>query len=503
MNQQRSLFRDPWVAVLLLGALATRLIGLPGRTLWFDEAYSVALSQQPLGNIWRLTALDVHPPLYYWLLHGWMLVFGDSLWAIRGLSVAAAMGAVVAAAIWLQTLASRRAVYFALILLALQPIAVRYSQEARMYTLLTLWLMAASLVLALWRRQPLRRRYPLHYALLAAAALYTHYFALLGLCSHWLWLCLDCEGRSFIRSHRWWLANLGALALFAPWLPPFFHQLTHTGGIYWIPPLSGAAVTAGLWEFVWAGRQPLRQWPLLGAVVPLILAWAVWQVRGPRRSDASQIRGVMLLGLLPIALACFLSLIKPVFVTRYLSFTALPLTLVLALAIDRLTLTHGWRGRWLLVAVCGLQIGGLVNGYRAGDQLNGPDGDHNRTGQLASEVNRMWQQGDEAVSDDGYYLSWRYYLREHTQPWLWLNGPLPLDSGSQAVLFRWPQAPWLRDFAQLPVGTCGVWVFTSIGQARSLPPDSQWSPVLQRQAGDAVLHYYARRSCLAVRAEGP
>ncbi len=68
------------VLVLLAGvaaALPLCVAALDARSLWFDEAFSVAIARLPVPQIWNLVArTDAHPPLYYLLLHVWLLL-GD------------------------------------------------------------------------------------------------------------------------------------------------------------------------------------------------------------------------------------------------------------------------------------------------------------------------------------------------------------------------------------------------------------------------------------------
>ena len=70
--------RLPLLAVLLLG-LALRLYRLGADSLWYDETVSTALAGSPLPELLRHTAGDIHPPGYYLLLRGWLLLtgFGD------------------------------------------------------------------------------------------------------------------------------------------------------------------------------------------------------------------------------------------------------------------------------------------------------------------------------------------------------------------------------------------------------------------------------------------
>lgn len=99
------------------------------------------------------------------LLHGWMGVFGDSLASIRALSVL--FTAKLAVYDWSRPKGLR---LLAGILLALLPTAVRYSQEVRMYSLLGMWLIGATIALIYWVRNPDKTRYLAVYAVLMTAA---------------------------------------------------------------------------------------------------------------------------------------------------------------------------------------------------------------------------------------------------------------------------------------------------------------------------------------------
>lgn len=57
------------------------------QSVWFDEAYSGALVKFNFDEIWSMTAADVHPPLYYFLLKIWSMMFGSADYVLRFLSV--------------------------------------------------------------------------------------------------------------------------------------------------------------------------------------------------------------------------------------------------------------------------------------------------------------------------------------------------------------------------------------------------------------------------------
>ena len=55
------------IAIILLGTI---LILIPAfhSNIWFDESYSVAISNHSFSEIWTIGGNDVHPILYYWML---------------------------------------------------------------------------------------------------------------------------------------------------------------------------------------------------------------------------------------------------------------------------------------------------------------------------------------------------------------------------------------------------------------------------------------------------
>jgi hypothetical protein len=122
--------------VVLGGFLRVHEIGTKG--LWLDEAFSVWIAWQPMGELlgW-LIRVDQHPPLYYTLLHFW-IALGDTAAIVRGLS--ALCGTLTIPVMYLlgRRLADDRVGLLAALILAVSPFHVRFAQETRMYTLLAL-----------------------------------------------------------------------------------------------------------------------------------------------------------------------------------------------------------------------------------------------------------------------------------------------------------------------------------------------------------------------------
>jgi len=158
--------------VTLIG-FALRIADLTGVPLRWDEGWSIAHAALPIGDVLRITAQDVHPPLYYLLLGLWQTGAGLSPFAVRMFSVAASAVAVplcfAAGSAW----GGRRGGLFAALAFAWLPLAVYYGAVTRMYALAP-----SFLAVALWGiRRIDGRAGMLALAVGAAGAMYTLYHA--------------------------------------------------------------------------------------------------------------------------------------------------------------------------------------------------------------------------------------------------------------------------------------------------------------------------------------
>jgi hypothetical protein len=204
----------PLLALATLGAAALRLPFLATQSFWFDETYTVhVVGAGSLGELWhRVGATESTPPLFYLLTWGWTKLpasHGEA--ALRTLPALATIAAVPVAYLALRRFVGWRAALAAAALVAASPLLVDYALDARAYGLLVLagllsvWACGAAL------EAPTARRLAL-WALAAAAAIWTHWFAgflVLGEAAALLWLAPDARRRAA-------LASAAVLAVIAP-----------------------------------------------------------------------------------------------------------------------------------------------------------------------------------------------------------------------------------------------------------------------------------------------
>ncbi len=213
---------------ILLLALFLRFYRLDAQSLWNDEGTSVAVARRDPATIARDAAADIHPPLYYWLLHGWVRLAGTGEAEVRSLSALLGVALVALTYALGRLLAGRWAGLTAATLAAINPFQVYYSQEARMYMLLAVWSALAFYAALRWAGgDGSRRRWGIVYVLAAAAGLYTHYAFPMVLAAINLIVLLELalHRPALPRLGAWLALQAAALLLFLPWLPTALRQL--------------------------------------------------------------------------------------------------------------------------------------------------------------------------------------------------------------------------------------------------------------------------------------
>lgn len=300
------------------------------QSLWSDEGFTFALSQQSILHILRITAQDYNPPLYYLFMHGWMLLFGTSEYTLRLPSFIFHCITVVIAHMYFEEHYDSKGfrLWLATAVVFFCPILLYFAFEARMYSLLALLTMLSSYAL-LTRRRRL-------FILTSIAGFYTHYFYLFVWATQLGYSWFVTKSASQYRR----LFVVPFLA-FVPWVLYMLPKALGHGGGFWVgrPDLLTFIALPGLlltgYEGVWKYFD--RSLLLFSIVSLATVVSSAWITRLSFRTYWFWV----VLAFIPSYAILLISYIYPMYVPRYLIFSSLGLCMFLASVIVSLRDTKG------------------------------------------------------------------------------------------------------------------------------------------------------------------
>ncbi|MCL5035736.1 MAG: glycosyltransferase family 39 protein [Chloroflexi bacterium] len=172
--------KEAVVLLLIIGfSAAFRFYHLTGASIWVDEAWTISIvknSLQSILNTCRLT--DYHPPLYYFFMHYWTGLFGDTSFVVRLPSVIFDLISTVVLYFFVRDLAGKRAAWISALLYSCASAAVYTAQEARMYPMLTMLILLSAYNFYLGIKNYSLLSWLCH-AIFLTMAMYTQYIAVL------------------------------------------------------------------------------------------------------------------------------------------------------------------------------------------------------------------------------------------------------------------------------------------------------------------------------------
>jgi mannosyltransferase len=242
----------------------------------------------------RVKTSESNPPLYYVLAWGWAKAFGTGEFGLRSLSALFGAATVPVGYLIGRQLATRRAGLILAALIAVNPMLIWYSQEARSYALLVFFC-ALSLFFFARALNSGRGRDLGFWALASALALCSHYFAVFAVAIEAIWLLVALRTR-----WRAVLPALGAVGAVGLALLPLANAQTNPTHIGWIEnsPLGERFWETAVSFLVGETGHVIAEAPRERyALVPLVLiglALILVALRGERRERRGAVLGLVL-----------------------------------------------------------------------------------------------------------------------------------------------------------------------------------------------------------------
>ena len=332
-EKNKKMTLQKWHIVLLIVGIIFLFIPAFHEDIWFDESYSVAIAKHSFADIWTITGNDVHPALYYWMLHIIYLIFGNSVIAYRLFSVVAiAILGILGYTHIRKDFGDKVGFWFSFFAFFL-PVMNTYAAEIRMYSWSCLFVtLVAIYAYRLYKNveenadKKFKIKNLILFGIFSIACCFIHYYALVttGVINVMLLIYFILhrkEDKTMLRNFIL-LAVLQVL-LYIPWLMYLIGQIIHVGRGFWITLDLSTLVQVLSFQFV---RQLDSQFafnaPTVIALVASILMYVyiAYRIIKAKKQKLEMKPGILSLGLYLgiIGIMLCISLIRPILFARYL-----------------------------------------------------------------------------------------------------------------------------------------------------------------------------------------
>jgi len=305
--------------VILFLSLFLRIYNLGSESIWIDEGFSIKSAHLTLPQIIKQASqLVENPPLYYFILHFWIKIFGASEFSARFPSVIFGFFTVFMCYKIGKSLFNKEAGLLSALLVGLSSFHIHYSQEVRAYSLLA-FLTSLSMFFFI---RILRENSPAvssGYVLSTILLMYTHNFSLLIIMAQNIFFLMFyfLSGKNFeCRIKKWIFLQIILLIVFTPFIRILITQISSLGSDFWIPRPSIFSIFQTFWHYTGGQYLYAPQW--VDAPILLFFFFLLALSTIPRKSEIHKTSLLFLWLLIPIILPFVISLIfRPSYVVRY------------------------------------------------------------------------------------------------------------------------------------------------------------------------------------------
>lgn len=306
------------ITLILVLVIGLFILNFASNDIWADEACSLATVKNNFAKITYATAIDVHPPLYYWIIKLFFAFINIEPSDVDGMIVAGRIFSlfplllIFAISIFIGSVQKNKICFvFPFLICQYYPI-VHYSCEIRMYSWTLLFVTVVGVAALTIRYQG-----GVYWCALVIGSLcvcYTHYFAVLPIAIIWIVLgIIHIHETNFLK--RYCLAGCCVVVGYMPWLITFLKQFVNVHENYWIPQVGAAEIRYIISYFLSSNRWVRF---FFYTVYLLIICYAVKLVR----LQTKRVVWLVTMAFMPyflIALSVGISIVyRPILVERYI-----------------------------------------------------------------------------------------------------------------------------------------------------------------------------------------
>lgn len=328
-NLKKLTNKNKLLMIIIASGFFLRVVNLSKESIWVDEGFTYQLSKlnliSYLENVLH-TLRNILPPLYFFSLHYWTMIFGYSEFSLRLPSVLFGTFSIFLIYKVGKKLFNENVGLYASFILALSLFHLKYSQEARMYELLSFLTLAAFYFLLEYIENK-RKKSLFLLALLDIFLVYIHHYGFFVIIAQ-LGCLFASSPKTFFNKRI--LFFLGGIFLaIVPWLYVLINQIKKVYSDPWLSLPNMLSLGKVFLDF----SGSLYLCIFFGLLIGFFL------VKNKRKNLAifSQKKILLIWMLVPIILSLAYSyLVSPIFGAKYLIFSSIPLYILAAKGIDYL-----------------------------------------------------------------------------------------------------------------------------------------------------------------------
>lgn len=404
------------IFLILIIFTGLRLYKIDSKNLWFDEIYSWNISQGSEVQIISETSGDIHPPLFYIILKYWNYLFTDSIISMRLLSVIFSLASFFFLLRLLKLFkVSDLSTLIILLLFAVSPLNIYYSQEVRMLSMNSfLCLGSVYYFFELLIRG--KKTSGIMYFLFTFSAFYTHYFSLLIFFTQFVVAILYFKTKNVQKSElkKYFLYAACSFILFIPWFPVFIKQSAK--GQPWRSPMSLFDAGKNILEYfkdVFLSpyytfeTMTLSYFAGFVSILTVILFfYTVIRVWNSGKLFLQKDLSIVFFVLIPLACAYFISLNQSIILSRYLSI------LVPYISVSIVLLSYQEFNKKIASAICILYFIASIAGIKI---YFGNDFKNNDYRKIISYIEDNYKKGEVIIAEP-HFMGWSInYHKKHSE----------------------------------------------------------------------------------------
>lgn len=235
-NKKENIIKYSHIAIIVLGAIFISL-SVFHSNLWFDESYSVDIAKHSFSEIWTIGANDVHPILYYFVLHIIGMITNYNIIALRMVSlISLILVGVLGYTHIRKDFGEKTGIIFSFLVFFL-PVTAEYAGELRMYSLgMLLGTILGIYAYRLYKGKESIKNFVI-FGLSSLLVSYTHYYGLMlaGIINLLLFIYYIKNRKTKGKALRNFIITaVIQVVLYLPWLFVFLGQLKSVSKGFWI-----------------------------------------------------------------------------------------------------------------------------------------------------------------------------------------------------------------------------------------------------------------------------